>query len=79
MSGEELQKDHGCDKSTQLIAATPDKDGIFTLDVAERAQEMSADISEAHITGTGHHVCFENWASYLTLVKTSLTQIQEED
>jgi pimeloyl-ACP methyl ester carboxylesterase len=60
---------------TLLITATPDKGGIITSEMAQMAAEMNEQISVAHISGTGHHVRFENYPAYRDAVKTFLAQI----
>jgi pimeloyl-ACP methyl ester carboxylesterase len=60
---------------TLLITATPEKGGIVTPEVAQMATEMNEHIIAAHISGTGHHVRFENYADYAAAVKSFLAQL----
>ena len=61
---------------TLLVTATPGQGGIVSPEVARLAGEMNAHISVAHVPGTGHHVRFENYETYLAAVRTFLDRVR---
>lgn len=50
---------------TLLITADPDKGGIVTPAIAARVQELNSQCTVAHIPGTGHHIHFEDYDTYM--------------
>jgi N-formylmaleamate deformylase len=64
---------------TLLITADPDKGGIVTPEVARMAAEMNAHITATHVSGTGHHVRFENYNAYRDTVRAFLAELEKEE
>jgi N-formylmaleamate deformylase len=60
---------------TLLITADPDKGGIVTPESAAEAVEINPNISVVHIPGTGHHIRFTDYDTYMDAVRTFLQEI----
>jgi N-formylmaleamate deformylase len=62
------------DCPTLLITADPDKGGIITPALADEVCAMNGNLQVAHIAGTGHHIRFEDYDSYLAAVRAFLDE-----
>jgi len=57
---------------TLIVTADPDLGGIVTPAIAARAQALNPRCTVAHIPGTGHHIHFEDYATYMQHVQVFL-------
>jgi N-formylmaleamate deformylase len=55
---------------TLIVTADPEKGGIVTPEVAARVHQLNPLCQVAHIPGTGHHVRFEAYATYMEVIQT---------
>ncbi|MCP5097625.1 MAG: alpha/beta hydrolase [Chloroflexi bacterium] len=60
---------------TLIITADPEKGGIVTPAIADRVRELNHRCTVTHIPGTGHHVRFEDYETYMKTVHTFLQKI----
>jgi pimeloyl-ACP methyl ester carboxylesterase len=61
---------------TLVVSADPDRGGLVTPEIAARAQQLNPLIKVTHIPGTGHHVRFEDYQSYMQTVRSFLAGIE---
>jgi N-formylmaleamate deformylase len=60
---------------TLIITADPEKGGLVTPFIADRVRESNQLCTVTHISGTGHHIRFEDYVTYLKTVRTFLQTI----
>jgi pimeloyl-ACP methyl ester carboxylesterase len=60
---------------TLIVTADPEKGGIVTPAIAARVKELNPRCTVAHIPGTGHHVRFEDYATYILALRSFLARI----
>ena len=60
---------------TLIVTADPEKGGLVTPAIAARVQELNPRCTVTHIPGTGHHVRFEDYETYMKTVRTFLEEI----
>jgi len=60
---------------TLVVSADPKLGGLVTPEIAARVQELNHLITVTHIPGTGHHVRFEDYETYMQTVRTFLGAI----
>jgi len=61
---------------TLIVTADPEKGGIVTPEIAARVQQLNPLCQVAHIAGTGHHVRFENYSTYMEVLQTFLHHLE---
>jgi len=59
-----------------IVTADPDKGGIITPEIAARAQELNPRCRVTHIPGTGHHVRFEKYDTYMRAIRAFLGDVK---
>jgi pimeloyl-ACP methyl ester carboxylesterase len=57
---------------TLIVTADPEKGGIVTPAIAARVQGLNPRCTVAHIPGTGHHIRFEDYETYIQKVRAFL-------
>ncbi|MDF1513532.1 MAG: alpha/beta hydrolase [Anaerolineae bacterium] len=72
MSWREIVKGIQC--PTLLISADA-PGGIVSDDIAQKAVEINTYVNHVHISGTGHHIRFENFADYFEAFNNFLSQL----
>jgi N-formylmaleamate deformylase len=60
---------------TLLITANPDKGGIVTPKLADKARAINSNLQVAHIAGVGHHIRFEDYDPYQAAVRAFLDEL----
>ncbi|MCB8960789.1 MAG: alpha/beta hydrolase [Ardenticatenales bacterium] len=58
-----------------LVTADPERGGIVTPEVAARVGELNPGCTIVHIPGTGHHVRFEDYGTYMTHLRAFLASL----
>lgn len=61
---------------TLVLTADPQKGGLVTPVVAERVPELNTRCQVVHIPGTGHHIRFEDYDTYMKSVYSFLEGIE---
>jgi pimeloyl-ACP methyl ester carboxylesterase len=59
---------------TLVVTADPELGGLVTPEIAIRVQVMNPCLSVIHIPGTGHHVRFEDYQTYMQTVRSFLAE-----
>lgn len=60
---------------TLIVTADPQKGGLVTPAIAARVLELNPLCTVTHIPGTGHHVRFEDYETYMKTVRAFLEEI----
>ena len=60
---------------TLIITADPERGGIVTPAIADRVRELNPLCTVAHIPGTGHHIHFEDYETFMKSVRAFLQKI----
>ena len=60
-----------------IVAADPESSSLVTPVIAAREQELNPRCSVTHIPGTGHHVRFEDYETYMQTVRSFLVEIED--
>ncbi len=61
---------------TLIVTADPEKGGIVTPAIAARVGELNSRCTVTHIPGTGHHIRFEDYDTYMKTVWTFFQGIE---
>lgn len=61
---------------TLIITADPARGGIVTPEIAEQAAALNPRCRVEHLPGTGHHVRFEDYTTYMTIVQDFLKAVE---
>ncbi|NQU29915.1 MAG: alpha/beta hydrolase [Anaerolineae bacterium] len=61
---------------TLIVTADLEKGGLLAPAIAKRVQELNPKISILHIPGTGHHIRFEDYESYMKNVHAFFLEIE---
>ena len=61
---------------TLVVTADPEKGGLVTPAIAARVQELNDRCIVAHIPGTGHHIRFEDYETYMKNLNNFLQGMQ---
>ena len=61
---------------TLVVTADPQLGGLVTPEIAARVQQLNPFITVTHISGTGHHVRFEDYQTYMQTVRSFLAEIE---
>jgi len=57
---------------TLVVTADPQKGGIVTPEIAAKVESLNHRCKVVHIPGTGHHVRFEDYQTYMGALRTFL-------
>ena len=60
---------------TLVVTADPDKVGIVTPEISARVMELNPRCRVVHIPGTGHHVRFADYDTYMRAVRGFLQEV----
>jgi len=61
---------------TLIVTADPEKGGIVTPVIAARVRELNPHCTVTHMPDTGHHIRFEDYETYMEIVRTFLQGIE---